>query len=98
LKRAWGLIQRTIADYGASVGINASLISDQCDPGADVNAIFFGAALLQHLFQSGLLNDWREGNEPSGVIFQLAATFPMEQGVQGFDPGEFIERLRSEKP
>ena len=80
------------------MGISASLISGQYGPGADVNAIFFRAALLQHLFQSGLLNDWREGNEPSAVVFQLVATFPMEQGIQGFDPGEFIKRLRSQSP
>lgn len=97
LKRVWSLIRGVIADHGLGVGIDAKMISQQCGPDADVNAVFFRAALLQHLFESGLLNDWREGNEPAPLVFQIGATFPIKQGVQGFDPAEFIELLRSEE-
>jgi hypothetical protein len=48
------------------------------------NAVFFRAALLQHLLESGMLNDWRERNEPAALVFQVGAIFPIEQGVQGF--------------
>jgi hypothetical protein len=98
LKRVWGLIRRVIADHGTGTGIDVRLISQQCGPGADVNAVFFRAALLQQLFESGLLNDWREENEPAALVFQVGAIFPLEQGVQGFDPARFIERLHSEEP
>lgn len=98
LKRVWGLIRNVIADHGVGVGIGADMISKQCGPGTDLNAVFFRAALLQHLFESGMLNDWREGNEPAALVFQVGAIFPIEQGVQGFDPADFIERLRSEEP
>jgi hypothetical protein len=74
------------------------MISQQCGPGADVDAVFFRVALLQHLFEAGLLNDWREENEPAALVFRVGAVFPLEQGVQGFDPAKFIERLHSEGP
>lgn len=97
LKRVWGLIRRVIADHGPGVGIDERMISQQCGPGADVNAVFFRAAMVQYLFESGLLNDWSKGNEPAALVFQVSAIFPMELGVQGFDPARFIERLRSEE-
>ena len=94
MKSVYRLIQSTIASHGAGVGIGAELIAQQCAPGADVNAVFFRAALLQYLFQSGHLNEWSEKNEPAAVVFHAAATFPMEQGIQGFDPAKFIAWLR----
>jgi hypothetical protein len=97
LARVWRLVQKVITDHGKGVGIDARMISQQCSPGVDVHAVFFRAALLQHLFESGLLNPWREGDEPASSVFQVAAIFPIEQGARGFDPESFIERLRSEK-
>ena len=103
LKRVWYLVQRIAMDQTAevgaqSVGIAAPLIAEQCEPGADVIAVFFRAVLLQHLFQAGLLDDWREGNEPTDPVFRAGAIFSMEQGIQGFDPATFIERLRHPEP
>jgi hypothetical protein len=98
LKRVWGLIRNVIADHGAGIGVDARMISKQYDPGADLNAVFFRAALLHHLFESGVLSDWHDGNEPAALVFRVGAIFPIEQGVQGFDPADFIERLRSEEP
>ena len=98
LKRVWGLMQRAVADHGLGIGIDVRIISQECEPGADVNAVFFRAAVLQHLFESRLLDEWREGDEPAALVFQVGAIFPMEQGVQGFDPADFIERLHSKKP
>ena len=102
LKRVWYLIQAhkgqpTEQDVG-TVGFSARMISQPCEPGADVIAVFFRAVLLKHLFQTGLLDDWREGNEPTDPVFRVGAIFPMEQGVQGFDPATFIERLRHPEP
>jgi len=94
LKRVWGLIRNMVVDYGFS-GIDERMISRQCEAGVDVNAVFFRAALLLYLFQSGVLDDWSEGNEPADPVFRVGALFPMELGVQGFDPAGFMERLRS---
>jgi hypothetical protein len=97
LRQVWDLIRQVTADYGLGVGIDERMISQQCGPDADVKAVFFRAALLQHLFDSGLLDDWREGNEPAALVFQAAAAFTLEHGIQGFDPAEFIEQLRSKE-
>jgi hypothetical protein len=96
LKRVWRTVDVVTAEVGAQgVGICARLIAEQCEPGANVHAVFFRAVLLQHLFQAGLLDKWREGNRPSDSVFQVGATFPMELGVQGFDPAAFIDRLHA---
>jgi hypothetical protein len=94
LKRVWGLIRGVIADHGAGVGVDEGMISRQCGPGADVSSVFFRAALLQYLFESGVLDDWREGNELATSVFEVGASFPMERGVAGFDAGDFIGRLQ----
>ena len=96
LKRVWVLIRDLIADYGVR-GIDERMISRQCGPGADVYAVLFRAALLQYLFELGVLNDWREGNELATSVFQVGAIFPIEQGV-GLDAEDFIKQLRSEEP
>ena len=86
LKRVWYLVQRIAmyqtAEVGAqSVGIAAPLIAEKCEAGADVIAVFFRAVLLQHVFQAGLLDDWRDGNEPADPVFRAGAIFQMEQGI-----------------
>jgi hypothetical protein len=53
--------------------------------------------MLEYLFDSGMLDGWREGNEPVEIVFEVGAIFRMEQGVQGFSPAEFIDRLHSER-
>ena len=100
LKRVCYMVQQVTmgkpAEVGAqSVGINAELIAEQCGAGADVFAIFVRAALIQYLFGAGLLDKWREGNGPSDPVFQVGAAYSLEQGVQGFDPAAFMERLRA---
>jgi hypothetical protein len=100
LKRVWELMRRVKAEHGGQgvgVSIDVRFISQQCDPSADVIAVFFRVALLQSLLQAGLLDHWREANEPRALVFQVGATFPLDQCVQGFDPADFIDRLRSEE-
>jgi hypothetical protein len=104
LKRVWHLIQLPIGqsteqDVGPQpVGFAAGLIVQHCEPGADVVAVFFRAALLRYMFREGLLDDWRVGNEPTDPVFRVGAIFSMEAGVQGFDPAAFIERLCHAEP
>jgi hypothetical protein len=92
LKRVWEVIQQF---WPQSVGINVELIAKQCGTNADVLAVFFRATLIQYLFADGLLEKWREGNRPSDPVFQVGAAYLLEQGVQGFDPSAFIDRLRA---
>ena len=75
------------------MGIDARLIAERCEAGANLQAVFFRVALLQYLFHAGLLDEWREGARLSDSVFHLSATFPIELGVQGFDSAAFMSRL-----
>jgi hypothetical protein len=103
LKGVWYFVQASTGQLDQNVvtqgvGFDARRISQHCEPGADVVAVFYRAALLRYCFQAGLFDDWRDGNEPSDRVFRVGATFPMDQGVQGFDPAAFIESLRHGEP
>jgi hypothetical protein len=70
------------------------LIAGQCRLGADPLAIFFRVALLRPLLESGLLDEWRDGDRPHDVVFQTLATFPLPEGIQNFRADEFADALR----
>jgi hypothetical protein len=86
---------RQATEGEGSVGFDAGLIAQQCSSGAEVFAVFFRTALLQLLLRQGMLDDWREGDEFRDTVFGAAATFPLQHGIESFDPEAFIERLRS---
>lgn len=96
LKRVWHLFLDTdrVRPAGAAastIGISAKLIAQQCSPGADVLAVSFRTALLQGLLREGMLDDWRDGNELRDTVFDAAATFPLQNGIESFNPNAFIE-------
>jgi hypothetical protein len=103
VKCVWRFIWEAVAGRQAAEGeasapaacFDAGLIAQQCSSGADVLAVFFRSALLQPLLRQGMLNDWREGDELHDAVFGAAATFPLQDGIESFDPKAFIERLRS---
>jgi hypothetical protein len=101
LKRVWRLIQQVAIDRpdarGAQGGasIHLRLITEQCEAGADVFAVFFRASILQHLLQKGLLDKWSDGNELGDSVFHAGASCPMEMGDLALDPEAFIERVRA---
>ncbi len=100
LKRVWhiaqtlnGLTDQTAAAGPGCVGIDAGFIAEQCEPATNVEAVVFRGALLQYLVQSGLLDEWREGDTLSDSVFQAGATFPVKIDAE-FDLTAFIFRLR----
>ncbi len=97
MKRVWELISQTPRPEGAgpgSVSWDVRLIADKCSQGADPLAVFFRIALLRPLLESGLFNEWRAGDRPYDVVFQVLATFPLPEGIQAFRPEEFEDALR----
>jgi hypothetical protein len=97
MKRVWALTSEAPRPEGAalgSVGWDIRLIAGQCSQGADPLAVFFRAALLRPLLESGTLDDWRDGDHPHDVVFQALATFPLPKGIQAFRPDEFADALR----
>ena len=98
MKRVWELTSEAARHKGArpgSVGFNIGLVVSQCSEGADPLAVFFRVALLRTLVESGLLDNWRDGDRPHGVVFQTLATFPLPDGIQNFRPDEFARALRN---
>jgi len=103
MKRVWRMAQTVKRDVNdqtqeataQNVGFDARLIAGQCEPGANIYAVFFRTALLRYFLDEGLLEEWREGDTLSDSVFQVGATFPMELGDRGFDPEAFISRLRA---
>jgi len=94
LRRVWNLAraaQRTARapEQPGAAGIDVRLIEKECQPGADVMAVFFRAALIQGLFDRGLLDECSEDGEPGDAVFRVAAAFPLEGGVQGFNLDAF---------
>ena len=97
MKRVWELTSE--APHGksaahASVGWDVRVIAGRCSQAADPLAVFFRVALLRPLLESGLLEEWRDGERPHYLVFQTLATFPLPEGFQQFRPDEFIDTLR----
>jgi hypothetical protein len=99
LKRVWRVFLETDrarpANATGFTSIDAKLIAQECSSGAEVLAVVFRTALLKEMVKQGLLNDWREGNELRDIVFSTAASFPLQDGMESFDPDAFIEQLRS---
>jgi hypothetical protein len=96
IQKARALAPRTTPEgEPLSLGIDHRAVAAECGPDADPQSVFFRAALLLQLSELGLFDEWRDGDDLANRVFEAAAAFPMEQGVQGFDPDRFIETLRT---
>ncbi len=97
MKRVYELISgapRSKSAAPGAVGWDTSLIANQCSQGAEPVVVFFRVAILKSLFDSGSLDEWRDRDRPSDVMFQTMATFPLPNGIQSFRPDEFASALR----
>ena len=80
---------------GAGVSYDIRLVQEQVGPDCDAISVFFRTALLKVLFQQGLLDGWREGDGLRREAFDVAATFPMDGGVESIDVTAFVEEIRA---
>jgi hypothetical protein len=60
---------------------------------ADPVAVGTRTTLLRILLQQGVLENWRENDGLSKVVFDAAAAFPLPNGLQGLNPSEFVALL-----
>ena len=60
---------------------------------ADPIAVGARTALIGILLQQGVLENWRENDGLSKVVFEAAAAFPLPTGLQGLNPSEFVASL-----
>ena len=97
LKRVWELTSEAARRESAApgcVGWDMRLVAGQCREGADPIAVFIRVALLGPLLASAVLDEWRDGDRPHDIVFQVLATFPLPGGIQSFRPDEFADALR----
>ena len=60
---------------------------------ADPVAVGARTMLLRTLLEQGVLENWRENDGLSKVVFDAAAAFPLPTGLQGLNPSEFVAVL-----
>jgi hypothetical protein len=105
VKRVWSLMSLSMAEMRAdqsgtqtaapTMGFSQSLLAQQCSSGADVLAVYLRASLISMLLQQGFLEEWHEGNELREPVFWGASTFPLPNGLNNFNPDEFVTRLKA---
>jgi len=93
IERLWSLQSQC---SGASVSISTKAISQICES-KSANPVAVGARtmLLRTLFEQGALENWRENDRLSKVVFDAAAAYPLPTGLRGLNPGEFIALLQA---
>ena len=83
MKRVWHMVdavKRVVVEQGAengagSVGIDPRSIADVCEPEENFQAVFFRITLLRYLYETGLLDEWREGDSVP-VELEMEKAFP----------------------
>jgi hypothetical protein len=91
IQRLWSLQSQ---DRGGSVSYSAKAISQVCESeSADPIAVGARTMLLRVLLEQGVLENWRESDGLSKVVFDAAAEFPLPTGLQGLNPDEFVAVL-----
>ena len=91
IQRLWSLQSQHSAD---SVSYSTKAILQICESeSADPIAVGARTALIPILLQQGVLENWRENDGLSKLVFDAAATFPLPTGLQGLNPSEFVASL-----
>jgi hypothetical protein len=96
LKRVWSFLAETARDskgQGVTTGVDIKLLAGLCDKDADVLAVWFRATLITALLKQRRLDRWREGDSLRARVFELAASFPLPQGVEHADYNGFIAAI-----
>ena len=84
MKRVWHMVdavKRVVVEQGAetgagSVGIDPrSLIAERCEPEENFQAVFSRITLFRYLYETGLLDEWREGDSVP-VELEMEKAFP----------------------
>lgn len=78
------------------VAYGMGLVEHLCSPGADVLAVITRHTALKIILltQPKLLTPWLHGDKLDEVVFDVAATIPL-QGIR-LDPDTFVKQLRTQ--
>jgi hypothetical protein len=90
VQRLWSLQSRD----SPSVSYCTRAILQVCESeSADPIAVGARTTLIHMLLQQGVLENWRENDGLSKVVFEAAAAFPLPTGLKGLNPSEFVASL-----
>ena len=93
---------RDVQSRGGGGAIDMRMYERACSTGADVQSVWFRAAILEGLKQMHpeLLARWTRNGEFDDAVFQVASTFPMQKMKTGvvreglpFDVEEFLKQV-----
>jgi hypothetical protein len=91
IQRFWSLRSQHPGD---SASYSTKAILQVCESeSADPIAVGARTMLLGILLEQGVLENWRENDGFSKVVFDAAAVFPLPAGLQGVNPSEFVAFL-----
>jgi len=95
LRRVWYFLAEQDRDPhpGGPTSVDIKLLVDLCAPNANVLAVSFRAMLITLLLHQGRLDRWRDGNSLLERVFEVAANFPLPQGLENADVDAFIAAL-----
>lgn len=103
LKSVWRLFGDMQAiGPGKSKAAGEIIYKSVCSPGADVQAVWDRAGMLAAILEirPELAAAWIQDGRPDDAVFEVAATFPMENMEPGMvregfplDMGEFVKRI-----
>lgn len=79
---------------GSDGAVSMDLMASVCGSEADLPAVWFRHTRLRVLLSQGVLAEWQNGADLDDVVFQVAATIPMN-GFQ-LNQDAFIQRLSCE--
>jgi|SRR5271165_4189421 len=71
---------------------SVNVMARACSTGANLPAVWFRYTRLRALVKQGVLAEWQHNTGFDDVVFEVAATIPMN-GLQ-LDQGSFVQRLR----
>ena len=93
IQRVWSLQSQHSADSGARSYSMKAILQFCESEAADPIAVWARTALIGILLPQGVLENWRENDGLSKVVFEAAAAFPLPTGLQGLNPSEFVASL-----
>jgi hypothetical protein len=92
LRRFWTVQSQRSTDSGVAFSTKA-ILQVCASESADPVAIWARTTLVAILLQEGHLTPWDNDGGLNDAVFQAAAVFPLPNGLQQFDPSEFLAIL-----
>ena len=97
LRSVWKMMRDT---PDQQVSFDRDVYASKCSPGANINAVWSRASMLELLNRAGLLSSRLHNGEFDDAVFNVAAKFPMKRMKIGvvhnglpFDVKEFVKQI-----